>query len=193
MQEEEKIQNLIEHLIKIRNEVDIALSDYNLNKKDSLSIKNKLKTIKEYEENDDKIVEGIFNGEIMIGPDEKQYSIPSNYISKSKIIEGDKLKLTIKPDGTFVYKQIELIPRKRSKGILSKANDGSFEVLFEGKTYKVQKASVTYYKGEIGDEVIILIPKDSDSVWAGVENIIKNREDNSDIQPITLEELKNNN
>ncbi len=193
MQEEEKIQKLIEHLIKIRNEVDIALSSYNLNKKDSLSIKNKLKTIKEYEENENKIVEGIFNGEIMIGPDKKQYSIPSNYISKSKIIEGDKLKLTIKPDGTFVYKQIELIPRKRAKGILSKANDGSFEVLFEGKTYKVQKASVTYYKGEIGDEVIILIPKESDSVWAGVENIIKNGEADYGLKPITLEELKNNN
>ncbi|MCF7906419.1 hypothetical protein K9L04_00615 [Patescibacteria group bacterium] len=190
--QEEKIQQLIEHLIKIRNEVDIALSEYNLNKKDSSSIKNKLKSIKEYEENDDKIVEGIFNGEIMIGPDEKQYSIPSNYISKSKIIEGDKLKLTIKPDGTFVYKQIELIPRKRTKGILSKANDGSFEVLSEGKTYKVQKASITYYKGEIGDEVIILTPKDSNSFWAGVENIIKNGENNKEIQPITLEELKNN-
>jgi len=190
--QEEKIQQLIEHLIKIRNEVDIALSDYNLNKKDSSSIKNKLKTTKEYEENNDKIVEGIFNGEIMIGPDEKQYSIPSNYISKSKIIEGDKLKLTIKPDGTFVYKQIELIPRKRTKGILSKASDGSFEVLSEGKTYKVQKASITYYKGEIGDEVIILTPKDNNSFWAGVENIIKNGENNKEIQPITLEELKNN-
>lgn len=191
MQEEEKIQKLIEHLIKIRNEVDIALSDYNLNKKDTLSIKNKLKSIKEYNENDDKIVEGIFNGEIMIGPDEKQYSIPSNYISKSKIIEGDKLKLTIKPDGTFVYKQIELIPRKRTKGILSRAKDGNFEVLSEGKTYKVQKASITYYKGEIGNEVIILTPKNTDSIWAGVENIIKDVNDN-EIQPITLEELKNN-
>ncbi|NCC70019.1 hypothetical protein EOM09_00345 [bacterium] len=191
MQEEEKIQKLIEHLIKIRNEVDIALSDYNINKKDTLSIKNKLKSIKEYNENDDKIVEGIFNGEIMIGPDEKQYSIPSNYISKSKIIEGDKLKLTIKPDGTFVYKQIELIPRKRTKGILSRAKDGNFEVLSEGKTYKVQKASITYYKGEIGNEVIILTPKDNDSIWAGVENIIKGINDN-EIQPITLEELKNN-
>jgi len=191
MQEEEKIQNLIEHLIKIRNEVDIALSDYNLNKKDSESIKNKLKNVKEYEENDDKIVEGIFNGEIMIGPDDKQYSIPSNYISKSKIIEGDQLKLTIKPDGTFVYKQIELISRKRTKGILTKASDGCFEVLSEGKTYKVQKASITYYKGEVGDEVIILTPKDSDSLWAGVENIIKNV-NNSDIKPITLEELRDN-
>jgi len=82
--------------------------------------------------------------------------------------------------------------RKRTKGILSKASDGSFEVLSEGKTYKVQKASITYYKGEIGDEVIILTPKDNNSFWAGVENIIKNGENNKEIQPITLEELKNN-
>jgi len=127
----------------------------------------------------------------MIGPDEKQYSIPSNYISKSKIIEGDQLKLTIKPDGTFVYKQIELIPRKRTKGILTKASDGCFEVLSEGKTYKVQKASITYYKGEIGDEIIILTPKDNNSAWAGVENIIKNV-NNYEIKPITLEELRDN-
>ncbi|MCF7795639.1 hypothetical protein K9M42_00930 [Patescibacteria group bacterium] len=193
MSEEEKTQKLIEHLVKIRNEVDIALEDYNLNKKDTSTIKNKLNDVKEYKEDEDKVIEGIFNGEIMIGPEEKQYSIPSNYISKSKIIEGDKLKLTIKPDGTFVYKQIELMPRKRTKGILSKSKDGGFEVLAEGKTYKVQKASITYYKGEIGDEVIILVPKNNNSVWAGVENIIKSgNKENKEIKAISLEELKNN-
>ncbi|MBU4432193.1 hypothetical protein KKD60_02860, partial [Patescibacteria group bacterium] len=38
-----------------------------------------------------KIVEGVFDGENMIGPDGKQYSIPANYASKSKLVEGDIL------------------------------------------------------------------------------------------------------
>ena len=52
------------------------------------------------------IVEGVFNGQIMIGPDGKQYSVPANYASKSKLVEGDILKLTIDKDGSFIFKQI---------------------------------------------------------------------------------------
>jgi len=39
--------------------------------------------------------------------------------------------------------------------------------------FKVLLASITYYKGDENDEVVILVPKDADSVWAAVENIIK--------------------
>ena len=53
-----------------------------------------------------KIVEGVFNGQNMVGPDGEIYTIPANYASKSKLVEGDILKLTIAPDGSFVYKQI---------------------------------------------------------------------------------------
>ena len=31
-----------------------------------------------------KIIEGIFDGQIMIGPDGKNYPVPANYASKSK-------------------------------------------------------------------------------------------------------------
>jgi len=53
-----------------------------------------------------KIVEGVFDGQIMIGPDGKSYPVPANYASKSKLVEGDILKLTIADDGGFIYKQI---------------------------------------------------------------------------------------
>ena len=43
-----------------------------------------------------KIIEGVFDGQNMIGPDKKTYSVPANYASKSKLIPGDVLKLTIK-------------------------------------------------------------------------------------------------
>ncbi|MBP5656304.1 hypothetical protein J6X15_01825, partial [Candidatus Saccharibacteria bacterium] len=32
-----------------------------------------------------KIVEGVFDGQIMIGPDGKNYLVPANYASKSKL------------------------------------------------------------------------------------------------------------
>ena len=55
---------------------------------------------------DGKIIEGVFDGQIMIGPDGKNYPVPANYASKSKLVEGDLMKLTITPDGKFLYKQI---------------------------------------------------------------------------------------
>lgn len=123
-----------------------------------------------------KIIEGVFDGENMIGPDGKQYSVPANYASKSKLVEGDILKLTITKTGTFIYKQIGPIERMRIVGELEKNDDGSFIVRAEGKKWRVLPASVTYFKGEAGDETVILIPKTGESKWAAVENIIRNRE-----------------
>src|SRR5690606_2361075 len=46
-----------------------------------------------------KVIEGVFDGQTMIGPDGKTYPVPANYASKSKLVEGDILKLTIADDG----------------------------------------------------------------------------------------------
>lgn len=130
-----------------------------------------------------KIIEGVFDGSQMIGPDGKRYSIPANYCSKSKLVEGDILKLTIKSDGSFVYKQIAPIERKRIKGVLSKDfATGEFTILADGRQYKVIKASVTYFRGEDGDEVIALVPKDGESVYCAVENIINVTNNNMDLK-----------
>jgi len=120
-----------------------------------------------------KIIEGIFDGENMIGPDGKRYNVPVNYASKSKMIEGDILKLTIMPNGTFVYKQICPIDRDRVIGRLEKNSDGSFFVESNGRKWRVLTASVTYYKGEYGDEAVVLIPKIGESKWAAVDNVVK--------------------
>ncbi len=120
-----------------------------------------------------KIIEGTFDGQNMIGPDKKQYPVPANYASKSKLIEGDVLKLTIADDGSFIYKQIGPIERRKMLGILTVDEKGDFRVLAEGKPYKVLLASLTYFKAESGDEVTIIVPKDSDSAFAAVENVIK--------------------
>lgn len=120
-----------------------------------------------------KVIEGVFDGQNMAGPDGKQYPVPANYASKSKLVLGDVLKLTIAEDGSFIYKQIGPVERKKMLGILTVDDRGDFRVLAEGKPYKVLLASLTYFKAEPGDEVTIIVPKDHEADWAAVENVIK--------------------
>jgi hypothetical protein len=122
---------------------------------------------------EERIIEGVFDGEKMIAYDGQVYTIPPNYASKSKLIEGDILKLTITKRGDFLYKQIGPTDRKRLVGELSLDKTGNYQVMVEKKKYKVLPASVTYFKGQPGDEVIILVPKEAPSKWAAVENIVK--------------------
>lgn len=131
------------------------------------------KSIEEQQPIDGRIIEGVFDGESMIGPDGKHYSVPANYASKSKLVEGDTMKLTITPNGTFVYKQIGPIDRSRLVGELEQNTSGNFIVKVDGKMFKVLTASVTYYKGQTGDEAVILVPKGGQSNWAAVENIVR--------------------
>lgn len=121
-----------------------------------------------------KVIEGVFDGQNMVGPDGKQYPVPANYASKSKLVEGDVLKLTISDDGSFIYKQIGPIDRKKMLGMLVQDDRGDFRVLAEGRPYRVLLASLTYFKAEPGDEVTIIVPEAKpDVVWAAVENVIK--------------------
>ena len=120
-----------------------------------------------------KIIEGIFDGQNMMGPDGKKYPVPANYASKSKLVEGDVLKLTIADDGSFIYKQIGPVERLKKIGILTQAESGEYRVIVDGKTYKVLLASLTYFKAENGDEITVVVPRDQDAEWAAVENVIK--------------------
>lgn len=136
-----------------------------------------LDPIEKDDDGEDKIVEGVFNGETMTDKDEKDYPVPANYASKSKLIPGDVLKLTIKEDGTFLYKQIGPIERKRVIGILT-YEDGQYKVIAAGKAYKVLLASVTYFKAEVGDKITLIVPEVEDSEWGAIENVLpKDSED----------------
>lgn len=116
-----------------------------------------------------KVVEGVFDGQIMIGPDGKSYPVPANYASKSKLVEGDILKLTIADDGGFVYKQIGPIARKQIIGTLVQ-HDGAYYVEANGHEYRILLASVTYFRINLGDQVTIIVPEDNqDATWAAVE------------------------
>lgn len=116
-----------------------------------------------------KVIEGVFDGQAMIGPDGKTYPVPANYASKSKLIEGDILKLSIADDGGFIYKQIGPVARRQIIGTLVQ-HDGAYFVEVGGKEYRVLLASVTYFKAKVGDQVSIIVPEDNrDAVWAAVE------------------------
>jgi len=121
----------------------------------------------------EKITEGVFNGQNMIGADGKEYEVPANYASKSKLVEGDILKLTVTPTGAFIFKQIKPIERQRIVGELELDDQSKqYYAKAEGKKWQLLTASVTYFKGEPGDEVVFLIPAEGGSRWAAVENII---------------------
>jgi protein involved in polysaccharide export with SLBB domain len=121
------------------------------------------------------VIEGVFNGENMIGADGKEYQVPANYASKSKLVPGDKLKLIVTENNDFIYKQIGPVQRKKLVGVLNEDKKG-YTVLANGKGYKVIKAAVTYYKANPGDEVAILIPEGEESDWAAIENVIPAQE-----------------
>lgn len=121
------------------------------------------------DENIGKVIEGVFDGQNMVGSDGKTYPVPANYASKSKLVQGDILKLTIADDGAFLYKQIGPIPRKQVVGTLVQDN-GHYFVEAGDKTYRVLLASVTYFKAKPGDQVSVNIPEDDDSAeWAALE------------------------
>lgn len=116
-----------------------------------------------------RVIEGVFDGQIMIGPDGKNYPVPANYASKSKLVEGDILKLTISDTGKFVYKQIGPVTRRSVIGTLT-AHDDQYFVEISGKEYKILYASVTFFRLKVGDQVTVVIPAENpDATWAAVE------------------------
>jgi hypothetical protein len=116
-----------------------------------------------------KVIEGVFDGQNMVGSDGKTYPVPANYASKSKLVQGDILKLTIADDGAFMYKQIGPIPRKQVVGMLTQEN-GHYYVEVNKKKLRVLLASVTYFKAKPGDQVSVNVPEDdANAEWAALE------------------------
>jgi len=116
-----------------------------------------------------KVIEGVFDGQTMLGPDGKSYPVPANYASKSKLVEGDIMKLTIADDGGFIYKQIGPVPRRQIIGTLVQ-HDGVYYVEASGREYRILLASVTYFRLSEGNQVTIIVPEDNpEATWAAVE------------------------
>ena len=128
------------------------------------------KWLNKYKSGDSKIVEWVFTGEEMLGIDGKKYPIPVNYSSKSKLVQGDKMKLTIDENGKMMYKQILPIERDTLTGLLTQEK-WKFQVVADWVTYNVLTAAVTHFKGNIGDSIVILVPKWKNATFAAIEAI----------------------
>ena len=116
-----------------------------------------------------KIVEGIFNGQHVVGDDGKVYPVQANYASKSRLVQGDRMKLTISSEGGFTFKQISPVGRMQAVGHLVK-QEGHFFVAVDDKRYQVLLASVTHHKLHEGDQVSVSLPDDNpDATWAAIE------------------------
>lgn len=134
---------------------------------------------KTVEDDEGDVIYGNFDGQIMIGDDGKQYPVPANYASKSKLVEGDMLKLSIN-GGVFMYKQVGPVERKNLIGIAGQDEGGNYFVISEGVPYKILLASITYFKIEPGDEVVITVPADRPSIWAAIENVLQKHDEIKD-------------
>jgi len=160
-----------EAALKNAKKMLLELSGENLPKSSSFSASTPARYVIHSSEEAGKVIEGVFNGECMMAPDGESYPVPASYASKSKLVAGDHLKLTIMKDGRFVYKQIGPVPRKTLIGDLVH-EDGQYRVLANGKSYKVLLASVTYYKAEVGDKITIIMPESEDTEWAAIEAVL---------------------
>lgn len=128
---------------------------------------------RKHEDDEGTVVEGTFDGQTMVGTDGKQYPVPANYASKSKLVEGDMLKLTITEDGSFIYKQIGPVERKHAIGVVTQDENGNYYVVADGRPLRVLLASITYFKALPGDEVAVVLPRDIEPAWAALENIME--------------------
>ena len=120
-----------------------------------------------------RIVEGVFNGQRMVGEDGNVYEVPQNYASKSKMVEGDLLKLTITAEGKHYYKQVGPIKRRSIMGELMQDPQGNWVVVVDRIPYKVLTASVTFYKARPGTQTVILVPEVGIANWGAVDSFLK--------------------
>ena len=121
-----------------------------------------------------RVLEGVFDGLSMVGADGQIYTVPPNYASKSRLVEGDILKLTIKSDGMHIFKQIAPVERRRIVGTLGQEDVvDQFVVTTADGVYNVLAASISFFKAVPGDEVVLLVPASGKSRCGAVESVMK--------------------
>lgn len=126
------------------------------------------------------LLEGVFDGEAMVSTEGDRYPIPANYASKSKLVEGDQLKLTILTDGSFLYKQIGPTPRRNARGIVEIVG-GECRISVEGRSFQVLRASISFHKLEAGDEVAVLLPDEREARFATIDQVLHRATDNDPV------------
>lgn len=131
------------------------------------------------------VVEGNFDGENMMGDNGQIYIVPQNYASKSQLIIGDRMKWILTSERE-IFKLIAPVERERVNGTFS-IDGENYAVLVNNLAIPVRvlKASATFaIKNQglsVGDEVTVLIPKDSTPVWGALISVVKKNTESLDI------------
>jgi uncharacterized pyridoxamine 5'-phosphate oxidase family protein len=117
-------------------------------------------------------IEGEFDGFYLIAEDGSKHEVPANYAAKSRLVYGDKLKI-VEEDGKKVFKQIQKLERKEIKGVLSK-KEGKWYLLSDSGTYKISDTAAEFYKVELKEEAVALVPADHTNVpFAALDQVIR--------------------
>lgn len=124
-----------------------------------------------YDSEDSKIIEWVFTWEEMYWVDWNKYPIPANYSSKSKMVQWDKLKLTVAGNWKMLYKQISPIDREIKNGLLTE-DKGRYQAVADWKTYDLLTAAVTHFWAKVWDNITIIVPKWKDATFAAIDNVI---------------------
>lgn len=111
------------------------------------------------------------------GDDGKTYPISENYVSKSRLLIGDGLKMTFE-DRVIVFKQVELVPRRTAYACV-RASENSRDVyaaVESGEVYRIPRASASFFRLRNGDEIMVIIPlsKEDSGGMCAIDGVIKN-------------------
>ncbi len=124
-----------------------------------------------YTSEDSKIIEWVFTWEEMLWADWNKYPVPANYSSKSKLVQWDKLKLTISQSGKMMYKQILPIDRSYVTWLMVKEK-WKFQVVSEWQAYDLLTAAVTHFKANVWDTLTVIIPKWKQATFAAIDAVL---------------------
>lgn len=142
------------------------------------------------------VVEGNFDGENMVGDNGQTYIVPQNYASKSQLVIGDRMKWILTSERE-IFKLIAPVDRERVSGIFS-IDGENYGVVIESikNPVKILKASATFaIKNQdlgVGDEVIILIPKNATPTWGALVSVVKKNNLEVESLDIMPKSIKNN-
>ena len=137
----------------------------------SLDVNKMAQTNEELMKNYQQLLQFVRNS---INKAEMELKVPVNYSSKTKLIPGDVLKLKILADGKFIYKLIKPAERKHLRAVLSKSDENKYTANTEdGKVYFLNQAAVSFYLGNPGDELYVIVNENGEGNFAAIEAIIK--------------------
>lgn len=119
---------------------------------------------------------GTFDGKNFVGEDGKAFRVNENYVSKSRLLPGDGLKMII-TENNILFKQTRPIERSQKIGIVVSLPDGEHGadqyVMVDGRRYALPEISKRFYQTRVGDEVVVFIPADGSGHMCAIDCVVE--------------------